>query len=213
MNDKGVIFNQNAKKIAFDDEHYEMMMTRYQQFMQDAENYTNYYSDFELEKERALNIRIRAFKKLDKLLVDFETNFTKNGGKVLWANDAEDAKQMIYNILNQDRVRRVIKTKSSTMEEIGLASFLEMKKVKVVETNIGDFVCYLFNERPYNIQASAAHKTLTQVADLYTDKFGIKENCNAKQLTICTKQILKDDMLNPEALVTGANFLVSNTGK
>ena len=212
MNDKGVIFNQNAKKIAFDDEHYEMMMTRYQQFMQDAENYTNYYSDFELEKERALNIRIRAFKKLDKLLVDFETNFTKNGGKVLWANDAEDAKQMIYNILNQDRVRRVIKTKSSTMEEIGLASFLEMKKVKVVETNIGDFVCYLFNERPYNIQASAAHKTLTQVADLYTDKFGIKENCNAKQLTICTKQILKEDMLNPEALVTGANFLVSNTG-
>ncbi len=212
MNDKGVIFNQNAKSIAFDDEHYNMMMARYQQFMQNAENYTNYYSDVELEKERGLNIRLRAFKKLANLLVDFETNFTKNGGKILWANDADDAKQMIYNILNQDKIKKIVKTKSSTIEEIGLTSYLEMKKVKVVETNIGDFICHHFNERPYSIQSSAAHKTTSQVADLYTEKFELKENCNAKQLTICTKQILKNDMSNPEALVTGANFLVSNTG-
>ena len=80
MNDNGIVFNQNAQKIAFDDEHYEMMMTRYEQFMQNVENCTNYYSDLELEKQRALNIRTRAFKKLDKLLVDFDTNFSKNGG-------------------------------------------------------------------------------------------------------------------------------------
>ena len=212
MNDKGVVFNQNAKNIAFDDEHYEMMMTRYQQFMHNNENYTNHYSDLELEKQRAFNIRIKALKKLDKLLVDFETNFTQNGGKILWANNADDAKQMIYNILNQEKVKKIVKTKSSTIEEIGLTSYLEMKKVKVVETNVGDFVCHLFNERPYDQHSSAAHKTTSQVADLYTEKFGIKENCNAKQLTVCTKQLLKNDMLNPDALVTGANFLVSNTG-
>ena len=212
MNDNGVVFNQNAKNIAFDDEHYEMMMSRYQQFMHYNENYTNYYSDFDLEKQRAFNIRIKAFKKLPNLLVDFETNFTKNGGKILWANDADDAKQMIYNILNQEKVKKIVKSKSSTIEEIGLTPYLEMKKVKVVETNIGDFVCHLFNERPYDIHSSAAHKTTSKVADLYTEKFGIKENCNAKQLTNCTKQLLKSEMLNPETLITGANFLVSNTG-
>ena len=52
MNDNGIVFNQNAQKIAFDDEHYEMMMTRYEQFMQNVENCTNYYSDLELEKQR-----------------------------------------------------------------------------------------------------------------------------------------------------------------
>ena len=103
MNDKGVVFNQNAKNIAFDDEHYEMMMSRYQQFMHNNENYTNHYSDLELEKQRAFNIRIKALKKLDKLLVDFETNFTQNGGKILWANNADDAKQMIYNILKDHK--------------------------------------------------------------------------------------------------------------
>ena len=100
MNDNGVIFNQNAKKIAFDDEHYEKMMSRYDFFMQNIKNRANNYSNLNLEKERAFNIRSKAFKKLDKLLVDFDTNFSKNGGKLLWANDSDDAKKMIYNILN-----------------------------------------------------------------------------------------------------------------
>ena len=116
MNDNGIVFNQNAKKIAFDDEHYEMMMTRYEQFMQNVENCTNYYSDLELEKQRALNIRTRAFKKLDKLLVDFDTYFSKKGGKILWANSAEDANQMIYDILNQDRVKKIIKVEKEKIE-------------------------------------------------------------------------------------------------
>ena len=212
MNDNGVIFNQNAKKIAFDDEHYEKMMSRYDFFMQNIKNRANNYSNLNLEKERAFNIRSKAFKKLDKLLVDFDTNFSKNGGKLLWANDSDDAKKMIYNILNQDRVDQVIKTKSSTLEEIGLSSYLEMKKIKVVDTNIGDFICNVFEERPYNTKLSAIHKSTEQVAEMYSYKFELKENCNAKQLTNYTKNILKKEISEAKALITGANFLVSNTG-
>jgi L-lactate dehydrogenase complex protein LldF len=98
MNDKGIVFNNNAKKIAFDDEHYEMMMSRYDFFMQNVKNRSNYYANIDLEKQRAFNIRSKAFKKLDKLLVDFDTNFTQNGGNLLWANDSDEAKKMIYDI-------------------------------------------------------------------------------------------------------------------
>ena len=212
MNDKGMIFNQNARRIAFDDEHYEKMMSRYDSFMQNVKDRSNYYSNIDLEKQRAFNIRSKAFKKLDKLLVDFDTNFVKNGGNLLWANDSDEARKMIYDILNQNRVKKIVKTKSSTIEEIGLISYLEMKKIKVVETNIGDFVCSAFNETPYNFKSSAAHKTTEEIADLYSSKFGIKEGCNARQLTAFTKNTLKKDIYNPEALITGANFLVSNTG-
>ena len=212
MNDKGIVFNQNAKKIANNEEHQEMMMSRYQQFMHNVENYADFYSNLELEKQRGLNIRTKIFKKLDKFLVDFDTRFTKNGGKILWANDIDDAKQMIYDILSQERIKKVVKTKSSTIEEIDLIPYLEMKKIKVIESNIGDFVCNLLNQVPYNIKFSAANQTTSQVADLYTNNFGIKENCNARQLTICTKQLLKDDISNPDAVITGANFLISNSG-
>lgn len=212
MNDNGVVFNQNAKKIAFDDDHCEKMMNRYDFFKQNIEKRTNYYSNINLEKERAFNIRTKAFKKLDKLLVDFDTNFTKNGGKLLWANDSDEAKKMIYNILNQEKVKRIVKSKSSTLEEIELTSYLEMKKIKVIDTNVGDFICSIFNERPYNAKYSASHKTISQIADIYTKKYNIKENCNARQLTICTRNVLKNEIYEPEAFVSGANFLVSNTG-
>lgn len=212
MNDNGMIFNQNAKKIAFDDEHYERMMSHYDFFMQNVKNRSNYYSNIDLEKQRAFNIRSKAFKKLDKLLVDFDTNFTQNGGYLLWANDSNEANKMIYNILNQNKIDKIVKTKSLTLEEIGLTSYLEMKKIKVIDTNIGDFICSVFDERPYNFKSSAIHKTLSEVADIYTNKFGVKENCNAKQITNYTKKVLKNDINNPEALITGANFLVSNTG-
>lgn len=212
MNDKGIVFNQNVKNIAFDDNHYELMMARYNRFMINSEESINYYSDLDLEKKRALNIRCKALNKLDKLLVDFDTNFTNNGGKIIWANDAEEARQSVYDILNKERVRRILKTNSSTVEEINLTPFLESKKIKVVETNIGDYISALFDERAYSMRASVSGKTTSQIADLYTEKFGIKENCNAKQLTQCTKQLLKEEFLNPEAVVTGANFLVSNSG-
>lgn len=212
MNDNGVVFNQNAKKIAFDDDHYEKMMSSYDNFKYTVENKSIYYSDLDLEKKRASNIRTKAFKKLDKLLVDFDTNFTNNGGKLFWANDADDAKQMILSILSQEKINKILKTKSSTLEEIGLTSFLKLKKIKVVDTNIGDFVCSLYNERPYNIQSPAAHKNVEEIAVTYSEQFGIKENCNAKQLTTATRLLLKDSMLKAEALITGANFLVSNTG-
>ena len=87
-----------------------------------------------------------------------------------------------------------------------------MKKIKVTETNIGDFICQLYNQVPYNIVHSADNKTNSQIADLYSDKFGIKQNCNPKQLTLYTKQLLKEEMSNPSAVITGANFLVSNSG-
>ena len=75
MNDNGVVFNNNAKQIAFNDEHYERMMLRYDAFKDIIENKITYYSNLELEKQRASYIRLKAFKKLDKHLVDFDTNF------------------------------------------------------------------------------------------------------------------------------------------
>lgn len=212
MNDNGVVFNQNAKKVANDKGHYELMMSHYQSFKHNEENNVTMYSNLELEKERAFFYRNKVLKKLDRHLVDFDTNFSANGGQLLWAKNSDDARYMIFDILNDNKVKNVIKTNSCTLEEIGITSFLEMKKVKVIDSNVGDFICHLLNERPYHTNSSALRLATSEVADLYTAEFGIRENCNAKQLTSCTKQLLKKDMMNVEAVITGANFLVSSNG-
>ena len=71
MNDNGVAFNQNAKIMASDENHYEIMMHRYHSSMQNAEKSASLYSDLNLERQRAFYIKDKSLKKLDRLLVEF----------------------------------------------------------------------------------------------------------------------------------------------
>ena len=212
MTEKGAIFSQNVKKVAFDDEHLKRLNARYDFFMCVAEDCANHYANIELEKNRAYNIRNKAFKYYDKYLVDFETNVIENGGIVRWARDAEEAKYMIYNILNDERVKNIVKTKNILAEEIGLMPFLEMKKVNITETDTGDFICYQFNERSSDANHPAAHKTKKEISDIYAEKFGVSDSLNAKQLMTVTRKVLKNKYLNADAAVTGADFFVADTG-
>ena len=212
MTEKGTIFNQNVKQIAFDGEHRKRMTARYEDFLHLAEGCANHYANISLEKSRAYNIKNKAFKYYDKYLVDFETNITKNGGIVRWACDAEEAKYMIYDILNAEKAKNVIKTKSILAEEIGLMPFLEMKKVDITETDTGDFICYQYNERPSDPNHSAAHKKKEDIAELYAEKFGLNNNLSPKQLMTVTRKVLNDKYLTADAAITGADFFVADTG-
>jgi L-lactate dehydrogenase complex protein LldF len=61
---------------------------------------------------------------LDKFLPEFESNFQKRGGKVIWANDAEEANREILNIITKKPgPKRFIKSKSMATEEIHLNEF------------------------------------------------------------------------------------------
>lgn len=212
MTEKGTVFNQNVKQIAFDGEHHKKMMSRYEFFTRLAEDCTNHYANIELEKSRAFNIRNKAFKNYDKLLVDFETNFVNNGGIVRWVCDIDEAKQMIYNILSDEKAKNVVKTKNLVAEEIGLMPYLEMKKVNISETDTGDFICYQFDERPSDPKHPAAHKSLEEISEIYSNNFKVKENLNAKQLVTVTRKVLNDKYLKADATITGADFIVADTG-
>lgn len=212
MTEKGTIFSQNVKQVAFNSEHLEKMRARYNFFINVAEDCADHYANIELEKSRAFNIRNKAFKYYDKLLVDFETNCISNGCLVRWARDAEEAKQMIYNILSDEKTKNVVKTKSSLAEEIGLMPYLEMKKVDVTETDTGDFICYQDNERPSDPNHSAAHKTKAEIAETFSEKFGVNNDLSAKQLMTVTRKVLNNKYLNANAAITGADFIVADTG-
>ena len=212
MTEKGTIFNQNVKHVAFDGEHRKRMMARYDFFTRLAEDCTKHYANIELEKSRAFNIRNKAFKYYDKLLVDFETNVIRNGGKVRWACNVEDAKQMIYNILNDEKSKNVVKTKSLVAEEICLMPYLEMKKVNITETDTGDFICYQFDERPSDPKHSAAHKSRQEISEVFTNNFKVKEDLNARQLMTVTRKVLNDKYFKADTAIIGADFIAADTG-
>lgn len=212
MTEKGAIFNHNVKQVAFNDEHRKNMMSRYDFFMCVAEDCANHYANIELEKNRAFAIRNKAFKYYDKLLVDFETNVIDNGGIVKWARDAEDAKYVIYNILSSEKINNVVKSKSILSEEIGLLPFLEMKKVDITETDTGDFICYQYNERPSDPNHSAAHRKKEEIAEIYSEKFGVSDEISPKQLMTVTRKVLNNKYLTADVAIIGADFFVADTG-
>src|SRR5882757_824153 len=60
-------------------------------------------------KKKGHAIKWKVMENLDKFLPEFESNFQKRGGKVIWANDADEATREILNILTKAKAKTVIK--------------------------------------------------------------------------------------------------------
>jgi len=119
---------------------------------------------------------------------------------------------MINNILSDEKAKNIVKTKSILAEEIGLMSYLEMKKYNVTETDTGDFICYQYNERPSDPIHSASHRSRRDIAATYSEKYGVKENLNANKLVTVTRKVLNNKYINADVAITGADFFVADTG-
>ena len=61
------------------------------------------FSELTIARERAKNAKWRAIETLDQQLLDFEMQFTKRGGKVIWAETAEQALEEIGKICKEKK--------------------------------------------------------------------------------------------------------------
>src|SRR5438132_134764 len=91
--------------------------------------------NLENAKKRGHVIKWKVMENLDKYLLEFEKNFQKRGGKVIWANDAEEANREILNILKKAGVKTLVKSKSMVTEEIQLNEYLEHHHIESLETD------------------------------------------------------------------------------
>jgi len=130
-------FNQKAARIAFDEEHRRKINFNIYRYDQAVFKGKARYANLELARQRASNIKYKSIYQLDKLLTEFETNFVRNGGKVVWAKDHTDALKAILQLLEERKAKKVVKSKSMTTEEIELNGALEGKKIEAVETDLG----------------------------------------------------------------------------
>ncbi|CAN5917826.1 LutB/LldF family L-lactate oxidation iron-sulfur protein [soil metagenome] len=170
------------------------------------------YTDHELARERASFIKTTAINNLDKHLIEFETNFTQRGGKVIWARDKEEALKEIMNILKRKRAKTVVKSKSMTTEEIHLNEYLEKNGVEPVETDLGEYIVQLAEQRPYHIVTPAMHMSRKDIADLFVKKLKIQPTDDAQQLVQVARNLLRNKYTSAEVGITGGNFLIADIG-
>ena len=170
------------------------------------------FEDINLVKERAKNIKWRALETLDQHLEEFEMHFTARGGKVLWAQNSQEALDEILNICKEKNCRTIVKSKSMVTEEIHLNAFLEKNNIESVETDLGEYIQQLDGEPPYHIVTPAMHKSKEDVAKLFSEKLGTASKLSPEQLTLVAREKLREKYVNAEIGITGANFVISDIG-
>src|SRR6201994_1934077 len=170
------------------------------------------FEELNLARERAKNIKWRAIETLDKQLEEFEAIFTKRGGRAIWAENSEQALAEILTICKEKNCRTIVKSKSMVTEEIKLNHFLEENGIESVETDLGEYIQQLDGEAPYHIVTPAMHKSKEDVAKLFAEKLGTPENLSPQQLTLVAREKLRKKYVEAEIGITGANFLIADTG-
>jgi L-lactate dehydrogenase complex protein LldF len=170
------------------------------------------FASLDTARKQAKNIKWRAIEQLDKHLELFEKNFTERGGKVIWAEDKEDALNAILAICKDKNATTVVKSKSMVTEEIHLNQFLEQHEIESVETDLGEYIQQLDGEPPYHIVTPAMHKSKEDIARLFHEKLGVPAGLSPAELTLIARENLRKKYTDAEIGITGGNFLIADTG-
>lgn len=205
-------FIQDADKKAFDKEHRKKINFNIGKYEAAVKQGVYQFSDHELGRKRASFIKSQVIENLDKYLMEFENNFTKRGGKVIWARDAKEALVEIEKIFKAKEATSVVKSKTMTSEEIHLNEFLEKKKVEVIETDLGEYIVQLAGQKPYHIVTPAMHMSRHDVSKLFQEKLDIPYIEDPQELTLIARDILRQKYVTADIGITGANFILADIG-
>ncbi|TAH40005.1 MAG: iron-sulfur cluster-binding protein [Bacteroidetes bacterium] len=205
-------FLLDAESKVFNKEHRRKLAFNIQQYDNKVEHGKDQFFDLELARQRAAMHKWKVLENLDKYLVEFEANFQKRGGKVIWASTAQDALDEIIRIMKKVNAKSVVKSKSMTTEEIHVNAALEKEGIESVETDLGEFIVQLRDEHPYHIVTPAMHLSKEDVAKTFNEKFNLPIESTPKEITAFVRKRLREKYQRAEVGITGANFIIADTG-
>jgi len=193
---------EHKRKVAFNIDKYNIAVV----------NGKKQFADLELARKKAKNAKWKAIENLDQYLEQFQQNFTARGGKLIWAENANEALDAILAICKEKNTHQVVKSKSMVTEEIHLNKFLEKNGIESIETDLGEYIQQLDGEPPYHIVTPAMHKSKEDVAKLFHEKLGTDPNLAPTELTLIAREKLRQKYLTAEVGITGGNFLLADIG-
>jgi L-lactate dehydrogenase complex protein LldF len=170
------------------------------------------FAPYQDERSAARLIKEDAIARLDELIVELTKMLQARGCRVFFASTAAEARDYILKVATGAGVKRVVKGKSMTTEEIALNPALERAGIEVIETDLGEYIVQLRHEPPSHIITPAIHLSKEDIGTLFHEKFGIPYTPEPEKLTAEARTRLREAFLSAEMGVTGANFAVAETG-
>jgi L-lactate dehydrogenase complex protein LldF len=209
-------FKENAARALADEQLQRALGNVKKGFIDKRQRAAERLPEFEALRDRARDIKNHTLAHLDLYLERYEAAVTASGGHVHFARTAEEAREIIARICREAGARTVTKGKSMIAEEVGLNAHLEAAGIVPVETDLGEYIIQLRNELPSHIIAPAVHLNANQVeADfrrVHTHLDAKRDLSEPVQLLSEARAVLRERFLAADVGITGANFLVAETG-
>ncbi len=167
---------------------------------------------WETWREEARSIKAHTLDHLDYYLEMVYDNVTKAGGQVHFANTADQANEIVAQLVRTRNVKMAVKSKSMVSEELSLNPVLESLGVEVFETDLGEYIIQLADETPSHLVAPALHKSKEDVAQLFSEKLGLPYTEDIEEMARAARVLLRDKFFQADLGISGANFVVAETG-
>lgn len=168
--------------------------------------------NWEALRQAAHEIRLHTLNHLDYYLEMLERSVIAVGGHVHWARDAAKANEIMLSIAREHHVKTAVKSKSMASEEIQLNDAMEHADIRVLETDLGEYIIQLAGTGPSHIIVPALHLTKEEIAALFSQKLGVDAPPDPVRLTEIAQKKLRAEFLNAEMGISGANFMIAETG-
>ena len=169
--------------------------------------------DWQQLRESGRQIKDHTLRHLDHYLEQFERNCTAAGGVVHWARDAAEAREIVVGLVQASGSKEVIKIKSMTTEEIGLNQGLADAGIHAYETDLAELIIQLGHDLPSHIVVPALHKNRQQIREIFKREMNLPDLGERPQdLAEAARTFLREKFLRVRTGVSGANFLIAETG-
>lgn len=168
--------------------------------------------DWERLRRELRSLKEAAIRDLPELVQQFRAEAEKSGAVVYEAPDAAAARAYALELARSHGVKLAVKAKSLLTEEIELNRHLEAAGVRVVETDLGEWIVQLAGERPSHFVGPAMHKTREEIAHLLAQKLGQEVPPDPTLMTRLARRELRRCFIEADLGISGANMALAETG-
>ncbi|MGW7366642.1 LutB/LldF family L-lactate oxidation iron-sulfur protein [Streptomyces sp. NPDC054841] len=176
-------------------------------------------ADWAQLREAGRQIKDHTLRHLDRYLEQLEERVTAAGGTVHWAADADEANRIVADLVKATGEREVVKVKSMATQEIGLNEALAAEGISAYETDLAELIVQLGDDRPSHILVPAIHRNRGEIRDIFRDRMGSWGRSapdglgdTPAELAEAARLHLREKFLRAKVGVSGANFMVAETG-
>lgn len=171
-------------------------------------------SKVEKLEKRVKEIAHNAIDNIDSLEDVAIESFKRNGVEVLKADDVEQCQNLIYDLIKDSKSKNIAKSKSNTLGEINIKSFLADKGFNVVETDLGDRILQLkkTDNKPVHPTGPASHLNVGQITDIVNESMDVDVDPVPREIMEVVKEDVLNQMNDCTIGISGANVIAAEEG-